>query len=107
MKFNCGLCNYSSNDKFNFSKHKKACDIKQNMIIQTNKLKTQLIQKDEEFAKELAYKDKLIAIEIARREDIVKSKDEIILILTTEIKNLKIILNSIGMFAGNQCPYYD
>jgi len=151
MEFNCNLCNYSTNDKFNFSKHQKTkkhlektkkqtkpnmeelcrsrteiihicnfcnniyanagnlakhraiCSEKKKLIDEyTNKqkenelliceLKEKLIQKDTL----IATKDNLIATEIARRDDLVKSKDETILILTTETKNLKTILSSTG-----------
>lgn len=113
-EYKCPDCDNIYTNRQNLSRHKKTCTQKQVMIDQHEKrltdLKEMLMQKDSIFAKDIAYKDDIIkskddiiAKEIAYRDDIIKSKDdtikskdETILTLTHENKNLKTMLNSAG-----------
>jgi len=89
-------CSFCGNiyGKRNLARHKKVCMERQNLLDACSKKDTENLVK--ELTEKLAYKDNIIATEIARRDDLIKSKDETILILTAETKNLKTILGSAG-----------
>ena len=164
MNFNCDICDYSTNDKFNFSKHQKtkkhlaksvaigesrqtaskitpttipyessktiekytcqfceniytnACNLARHRTICAekkklvddftskqkeyesiiNELKEKLLLKDHIIASEIARREEIVASETARRESEVAHKEELVLIIGNENKNLRSILSSAG-----------
>jgi len=84
-KYVCQFCNHSYTNAGNLSKHKQSCSEKSSYINTIKELKDQLSKKDVDIVKEIAHKD-----------EIVKTKDEMILFLAHENKNLKTMLNCAG-----------
>jgi len=95
-KFECAFCNTTFNKKQSLSRHKNTCAEKQKLTNQIKELSGQLeniIKTKDDVIKTkddmIKIKDDTIANEIARRE-------EVVLLLTSETKNLKTILSSAG-----------
>jgi len=91
-KFECAFCNTIFNKKQSLSRHKNTCAEKKKMADQIKELSGQVNQQ----ISVIKSKDDVIANEIARRDDLIKSKEEIVLLLTSENKNLKTIMSSAG-----------